>query len=297
MSTSTEHPPIVTFEKVHLKDVTEAVAAAAGDGTTPYVPQDSTGQQSAETVLVEAANIQKLVEKDSKEPGTLSRHRVVNEKIFPWRTIGKVIIGQGSITNVLGTYSGVLVGKNLMLTAGHVIPWGNSNAWIRFIPALNNGDAPFGSSFVENVHGYHQDEVNGLDYAICKLSTPLGNTTGWMGVQSYGNDSGYYNGVWTSVGYPIESVNPDAQFMLVEEDVRILDVDDEGSEGKELETHLYSLRGWAGGPLWAFLGPNDPRVIGVLSGEEVDLLQPRHTVSAGGLAMVKLVRYGKANWS
>ena len=299
MSTSTEYPPAAISERVHLKDVTEALAAiAGGDGTVPYVPQDSTGQRSAETVLVEAANIQKFIEKGFKEPGMLSRHRVVNEKIYPWNTIGRVFVGQGPITNVLWTGSGVLVGKNLLLTAGHVAPWANPNAWMRFIPAFNSGAAPFGSSFVEKYYGYHQDgEVNGLDYVICKLSTQLGASIGSMGSKSFGSDSDYYNGVWTSVGYPVEPANPGGQSMIVEDNVKIIDVDDEGSEGKELETHLYSVGGWSGGPLWAFFGPNEPYVIGVMSGDETDFLQPRHTVSAGGSAMVKLVKYGIANWS
>jgi len=303
MSTPTEDPPIAIGEKVDLKDVTEAVAeaeavtaAAGGDGTAPYVPEDSTGQQSAETVLVEAPNIKELIDEGFKEPGMLTRHRVVNEKIFPWRTIGKVIVGQGE--KGLWSGSGVLVGKNLILTASHVAPWGKPDAWMRFIPAFNSGATPFGSSYIERYYGYRRDgDVFGLDYVICKLSTPLGASTGWMGSQSFGSDSDYYNGVWTSVGYPAEPANPEAKFMIVEENVKIIDIDDEGSEGKELETHVFSLGGWSGGPLWAFFGPNDPRVIGILSGRETDFLQPRHTVSAGGIAMVKLVKYGIANWS
>lgn len=166
---------------------------------------------------------------------------------------------------------------------------------MRFVPAYNNGSEPFGSSYVESYRGYHEDgEVNGLDYVICKLYTPLGNSIGWMGTRSFGNDNGYYNGSWTSVGYPAEPANPYAQFMIVEEGVKIVDVDNEGSNGRELESKMYSLGGWSGGPLWAYL--DGPRVIGVMSGDETDFLQPRHTVSAGGRAMVDLVQWGWSNW-
>jgi len=299
MSTLTEYPPTAIGEKAYLRDVAEAVSADAAPGsdeTAPYVPQDATDQQSAETVQVEAVNIKKFIEKGFKEPDMLKRHRVVNEKLFPWRTVGKLFVGEGSISNILWTGSGVLVGKNLILTAGHAIPWGKEKAWIRFIPAFNNDAAPYGSSFIKKYYGYHQDgEVNGLDYVICKLETPLGDSTGWMGSKSYANDSDYYKGNWVSVGYPSEPANPGAQFMVVEKNVKILDVDDEGSEGKELETHLYSLGGWSGGPLWAYL-PKEPHVIGIMSGDETDFLQPRHSVSAGGIAMVNLVKWGMAKW-
>jgi hypothetical protein len=167
---------------------------------------------------------------------------------------------------------------------------------MRFVPAYNNAAEPYGASYVETYRGFHKDgEVNGRDYVICKLFTPLGNTVGWMGSRSFGNDNGYTNRTWTSVGYPAEPANAGAQFMIVENKVTIVDVDDEGSDGKELDSNLYSLGGWSGGPLWGFID-NQPIVVGVMSGDETDFLQPRHTVSAGGKAMVDLIQWGWSNW-
>jgi len=41
----------------------------------------------------------------------------------PWCTIGKVFTGRDSNFNVpIWTGSGVMVGKNLLLTASHVVP-------------------------------------------------------------------------------------------------------------------------------------------------------------------------------
>jgi len=223
---------------------------------------------------------------------------VTNETAVPWRTIGKVFVGKNlNFSAPIWTGSGVLVGRNLLLTAGHVAPWGLNGWWMRFVPAFKNGLEPFGSSYVETYRGYHQDgEVNGRDYVICKLFTPLGNTVGWMGSQSFGNDNRYYNGSWISVGYPAEpGTNPGANYMIVQQPVKIVDVDDEGSDGKELESDLYALGGWSGGPLWANIGGQN-KVIGVMSGDETDFLQPRHTTSAGGIAMVRLVQWGWSNW-
>ena len=133
---------------------------------------------------------------------------------------------------------------------------------MRFVPAYKNGLEPFGASYVETFRGFNPNgKVTGKDYVVCKLITPLGSTLGWMGSRSFGNDDGYRGGSWTSVGYPAEPANPGAQFMVVEDNVRIVDVDDEGSDGKELESDLYSLGGWSGGPLWAFI-ESKPLVIG-----------------------------------
>jgi hypothetical protein len=88
-----------------------------------------------------------------------------------------------------------------------------------------------------------------MDYAICRLIKPLGNTVGFMGYQYYGDDDDYYNGWWASVGYPREPpTNPNGNFMVVEDNVRIVDVDDDGEdgdghEGRELETNVYGFFG------------------------------------------------------
>jgi hypothetical protein len=80
--------------------------------------------------------------------------------------------------------------------------------------------------------------------------------------------------------------------MLVEDNVGIVDIDDEGADGKELESNVFSLGGCSGGPLWGHVD-GQGRVIGVLSGQETDFLRPRHTVSAGGKAMGDLIVYGQ----
>ncbi len=43
--------------------------------------------------------------------------------------------------------------------------------------------------------------------------------------------------------------NLGANLMVVQQQVRIVDADDKGSGGKELESDMYSLGGWSGGPL------------------------------------------------
>lgn len=74
----------------------------------------------------------------------------------------------------------------------------------------------------------------------------------------------------------------------------IRDIDDD-SPGIELETVIYTTGGWSGGPLWFFSG-SDPIVVGVLSGEETDGLDPRRDVYAGYRAMVELVQFDHDHW-
>lgn len=50
------------------------------------------------------------------------------------------------------------------------------------------------------------------------------------------------------------------------------------------------------GPLWGWID-GGPRVIGIESGYEKDILDPTRTVFAGGEHMVNLVKFGIANWS
>jgi hypothetical protein len=107
---------------------------------------------------------------------------------YPWCTVGKVLVGSPSGSK---TTSGVLVGPNLVLAAGEIASWGMGNWSAEFVPGYRGGGdnpRPFGSSFVERIHGYHRESgTSGFDYVICKLYQPLGQALGWMGTQSLGD--------------------------------------------------------------------------------------------------------------
>ncbi|BCJ75043.1 hypothetical protein CS0771_45870 [Catellatospora sp. IY07-71] len=210
---------------------------------------------------------------------------------YPWCTVGRIVVRSS-----LGTWvgSGVLVGPNLVLTAGHVAPWGGTNWSMEFIPGLREGDSnprPFGSSFVERYRGYNTPgEVSGYDYVVCKLYNPLGRALGWMGTQWWSSESSYESRSYTSSGYPASfGGRPAVQFA-----VGIRDIDSD-SPGIELETVTYTSGGWSGGPLWFFAGQS-PTIVGTLSGSEKDEFDPRRDVYAGYMAMVDLVIFGLDNW-
>lgn len=205
---------------------------------------------------------------------------------YPWRTVGIIFNSQGM------QGSGVLVGPNLVLTAGHVAPWGQSPWSMEFVPAFRMGDRPYGSSFIEAYRGFNTGpEVSGKDFVICKLYQPLGNAIGWMGTKSFGNENEYYRRSYLASGYPGHF----GQRPAVELDLGIRDIDND-SPGLELETVNRSdlQGGWSGGPLW--LPQEGPAVVGVLSGSEKDELDPRRAVFASGTGMVDLVKFGLDNW-
>lgn len=119
-----------------------------------------------------------------------------------------------------------------------------------------------------------------------------------MGWHASSGDGFYLDGVWTSVGYPGDSHR--GRVPMVEDRIKLDDVDDEGSDGKELESYVYASHGWSGGPMF-YLLDGDPRVVGVMSGYEEELsfwdfFVKEHTVSAGGMHMARLIAYGRENW-
>lgn len=217
---------------------------------------------------------------------------------WPWICVGKVhITGPTVPPGSVNVGSGVMVGPNLMLTASHGMPWGTDNSTIKFTPAFRNGDDPrFGHAFVERWRGVRTapNDPNGLDYVICKLNWRIGERTGWMGSFQTTNDDFYEDRRWISVGYPAAFAG--GQRPAVEVNVRVEDVDNEGSDGREIETATFTSGGWSGGPLWGFID-NDPKVVAVNSGSEKDFLDPRRDVHAGGKHLVDLVKFGHANWA
>jgi V8-like Glu-specific endopeptidase len=205
------------------------------------------------------------------------------------------------VNSVYGLWqgSGVLVGPNLVLTAGHVPPWNDGpTTWsMEFIPAYRRNDPsnpePYGRSFVETFRGYKPPEPfepTGYDYALLKLAQPLGNALGWMGVQWSPNENWYLGRDHNSSGYPGTFSGRQA----VQYGLRIVDIDND-LPGIELETVTYASGGWSGGPLWYYDGAN-PMIVGTVSGFETDVLDPQRDVHSGYKAMVDLVQFGLDNW-
>jgi hypothetical protein len=73
---------------------------------------------------------------------------------YLYNTIGKIFAGANlNFASPLWTGTGVLVGPDLLLTASHTVPWGQPGWWMRFVPAYEFGNEPYGSSYVSDARG------------------------------------------------------------------------------------------------------------------------------------------------
>jgi hypothetical protein len=101
--------------------------------------------------------------------------------------------------------TGALVGDRIVITAGHMVPWGDSPWWMRFVPAYYDGASLHGAgieSYVSDARGYNTSgSVTGYDWAVLRLYEPLGQWLGYFGYNGYSdnwNDGAY----WSLIGYP-----------------------------------------------------------------------------------------------
>ncbi len=224
---------------------------------------------------------------------------------YPWHCIGKVIAWSNPYSFVPSwTGTGVLVGRNVVLTASHLVPWDANPAMMQFVPAYFNGFSTLGAdvaSFVDATSAYYTDEINSprpaLDFAVLRLSDPLGDQLGWLGTKTY-DDSWNDGNFWTLVGYPGDvagAEQPSQQGGISFHD------DDEDSDAMELETQNgNSSHGDSGGPYFAFWD-DGPYVVGTDVGAEEEFFffpftTENNNVAAGGAAMVDLVRWAQNNW-
>lgn len=107
----------------------------------------------------------------------------MNSSKYPWSSIGRVEAFKDK--QMLGTCTGTLIGKRLVVTNAHCIVNEvtkkiTSNK-IRFRPNLINGEAPaeaFASRVVLGTNDPRGDRGN--DWAFLILDRPLGETYGWM---------------------------------------------------------------------------------------------------------------------
>jgi V8-like Glu-specific endopeptidase len=266
-----------------------------------FIPKNAKMALKPEFKLHKDKYFNELIKFAPNNTALFSQKRLINEQQYPWCTIGKTFC---YFPGFVDRCSGTMVGRNLMLTASHCIPWDRGSDWsMEFIPAYNGKNpnpTPFGSAWVTQCMGIpNTDDVTGRDYVICALDRNIGDAVGYMGYRASTKDDMYYARTWTSVGYP--RVYEEGLVPALEENVSIVDIDGEGSDGKELESHVYGSKGWSGGPLFAVEGDGQPRVVGVMSGYEEefsfwDWFIAKHTVHAAGMRMANLIQYGRTNW-
>jgi hypothetical protein len=229
---------------------------------------------------------------------------------YPWQCIGRIFAWNNPYSfNWSWTASGVLVGRNVVLTASHAVPWGANPSMVQFVPAYYNGTSTVGpnvSSFIDAASAYYQEPDPNVDrpawdYAVLRLIDPLGDSLGWFGSKTYDdhwNDGNY----WTLVGYPGDVAGgeqPSWQNGISFHD------DDEDGDALELETdNGDATPGDSGGPFFGWWdGESGPSVVGVASAQEEEWPFPWFTgpednnVAGAGSPMVNLIAWAQQNWS
>ena len=219
---------------------------------------------------------------------------------YPWTCIGRIFVWNDfSKPDPAWSGSGVLIGGRVVLTAGHMAPWGSNNWAMKFVPAYYDGGSTLGagvSSFVSDYWGYNTNQtVSAWDMIVLRLYTPLGNSYGYFGAKTYSSswEGGNY---WTLAGYPgaVAGANRPSRQMWFP----VVDDDSDGS-ADELEFYADSTPGDSGGPVFGFWS-GLPYAVGTVSGGEKTTFLwwtiEDDNAAAGGNAMVDLIRWARTNW-
>ena len=214
---------------------------------------------------------------------------------YPWRCIGLVRAWTNPSSGPSWTGAGALVGRNVVLTASHVCPWGSSPWMMQFIPAFYNGSSLYGvSSYVQSIRGYRYHS-QGDDMATLKLYTPLGDSLGYFGYKTY-HDSWEDGNYWTKCGYPGAVASGQRPSRITW--FPIIDDDNDGA-GVELEYKADASDGDSGGPVFGWWS-GGPYVIGTHSGGEEEYHFPfsivKNNLAAGGGALSSLIGWARNNW-
>ena len=215
---------------------------------------------------------------------------------YPWRVVGRLFVWNNpSAPNWAWWGSASLVGRNVILTASHVVPWSSGSNWkALFVPGYYDGASVYGAnaaSWVTAGQGY-RNHSQGDDMAVLRLAQPLGDWLGYFGYKTY-NDDWEDGNYWSMAGYPGDiagAQRPSANYWFP-----VIDDDNDGA-GVELEYQVDTNGGNSGGPVFGWWD-GKPYVIGTHSGGEDNFGEPRQNVAAGGSALSSLIGWARSSWA
>ncbi|MBV8887609.1 MAG: hypothetical protein JO235_26925 [Chroococcidiopsidaceae cyanobacterium CP_BM_RX_35] len=160
---------------------------------------------------------------------------VLNPTEFPWCTTGKLFLRLGGVDGYGGA---CVIGKNLLLTAAHLLYDASTEEWsshIRFEPAYANGKQPFGYWYCEKSfvpEGWSKGL--GLSYDLGVVRTKKGglkelDVGDVVGCLEYKVNCST-KGQWYEVGYPHNHF--EGELMMMDLGWLVSEVDDDKIIGK-----------------------------------------------------------------
>lgn len=290
-------PPAIEREPLDPRRVEEIENRTAGEGSRPpHLPVTFRPEftEKVRPYIREGNDIPEVV----FAPDTRYLFR---DPSFPWCTAGRVETPGGRGT-------GTMIGRRLMVTAGHNIDWNDDGAgWVKFTPAFYAGDEPFGHAWgTRVVYWERPDDSDGLsdqetafDYAVVVLDRNMGDLTGYAGYRTYAaswNDGNY----WQQIGYPGDlSGTQRPAFYSPGSIESVQSRSTAGQSGYVMGHFMDTSGGHSGGPYWGWWDDEPwPRVVGVHS---VGAATPGSDTSGdneagGGPALSSLVAYARSNY-
>jgi V8-like Glu-specific endopeptidase len=204
---------------------------------------------------------------------SVAQQEVDNQAQYPWQSV--VFIESTFLDGTVASGSGAMVGPNDVLTAAHVVyslENGGAATEVTVTPAFDPDphEEPFGTVDAYAWHYFPDFELGAgglaiipgddgpslggteLDVALLDLDVPLGNETGWMGL-----DPTFQSGYVNVTGYPSyygSNMMNDSGY-----------VQDDAVDWFTDSSNLETYEGNSGGPLWYFGDDGLPYVVGVVS--------------------------------